>query len=192
MRAELQQLRSMDNKRPGVLENNAPDLAEIEDRLKRRNNVIVFNIPESDTQSSEYDMEAVKAHVGISLSDELLTGVRHFRLGKRFTVPSTTSKANRPRPVKILLYSPEAALRLLKFRPLDRTGKSSNAIKISSDKTPKELAELKDLREELVARTLAGEPNLSIRYINNVPTIVTRPHQKKDNSNKKIDFEKNK
>lgn len=55
-------------------------------------------------------------------------------------------------------------------------------ISIFRDRTTKEREHLSDLRSSLVAKISGGEINLTIKYLNGVPQIV---------SEKKINFEEN-
>lgn len=140
-------------------------IAEINDRKKRENNVIIYNFPEPNEDSLEKNLLQDKTKINETL-ESLVEGsaekiFKTFRLGK----PTT----NRVRPVKVIFkdsYIAGAVLSCKKRIPL-QAGYS-----IGYDQTPIQRDFLKGLRQELEARK-PKEPNLTIKYYNGLPKIVS-------------------
>jgi hypothetical protein len=54
------------------------------------------------------------------------------------------------------------------------TARADFQFTFSEDRTPRQTQYLKSLREELNQRINSGETNLTIKYINRVPQIITK------------------
>ena len=127
-------------------------LDEVEDRERRRNNIVLFGLPELESGN----VEARKEHDKNSLESVLeaidCEGVKIdsvFRLGK-----VVEGKA---RPVKAILCSREGKMEILrKSRSLRNTDQFKRVF-ISIDKTKFQQSEWNKLRNEQVARKEAGE-----------------------------------
>ncbi|CAG5028978.1 unnamed protein product [Parnassius apollo] len=138
---------------------------EIQERKNRSRNLIVFGIPESTANSPEERKSHDKDQVSKTITSlatpepEILTVIR---LGK------PVSKIEKPRPIKVVLANKHNAINVLKNK-----GKLPNSVKVKADMTPYQRDQLRRLREELAARTEKGEQNLTIKYINNIPKIIT-------------------
>lgn len=137
---------------------------EIEDRKNRSRNVIMYGLPESSSTSPEDR----KLHDKLSVSNTLASLpiqapeiVSSFRLGKP---PSN----GQPRPLKVVLSNKHGAVTVLKNK-----SKLPKTISIQSDMTPYQRDQLKKLRDELADRVDKGEKDLTIKYINKVPRIVS-------------------
>lgn len=76
-------------------------------------------------------------------------------------------KLNRNRPIKVYFISQEAARKFLRNKSIIK-----EPIRIYHDQTPHQQQYIKKLVEELQQRTLHGEKNLTIKYINNTPKII--------------------
>ncbi|CAG4996202.1 unnamed protein product [Parnassius apollo] len=138
---------------------------EIQERKNRSRNLIVFGIPESTANSPEERKSHDKDQVSKTITSlatpepEILTVIR---LGK------PVSKIEKPRPIKVVLANKHNAINVLKNK-----GKLPNSVKVKADMTPYQRDQLRRLRGELAARTEKGEQNLTIKYINNIPKIIT-------------------
>lgn len=146
-------------------------LAELHERASRKKNIIVFNAPESpinQTQAARtYEADLVSAIVNSALPGFDVAGIKFFRLGSR--------KADKERPIK-LVFSNELDMSQIigNFSAENLSSDFPNLknVKLSRDRSPLELAGLKQLRIELDTRKQAGEEDLTIKYRNGVPKIV--------------------
>lgn len=148
-------------------------ISEMEERRERSKNVVVFNIPESKAptmaQRIEEDTKSTAQMINriepIANSDIL----RIYRLG--------TSREGACRPIKVELRDFSQAKRLLKSKST-----LPNGLKLKQDLTLKQRAYLTDLRNELESRMKSGEVNLTIKYINSLPKIVSTLPKNSTNS----------
>lgn len=136
--------------------------------MKRAHNVILKGIPESQGSTSERIVHDER-YVG----DVLLTVLRGepgvkpikvVRIGKALS--------NRPRLVKAT-FSDTAVCRRI-FRSKNKlSGTQFRGVSIQDDKTPKQIAHLQEVRNELKRRVEAGEVSVTIKYVHGIPTIVS-------------------
>lgn len=151
----------------------SPDavIAEINDRQSRMNNVILYKVPESDHTNNADKKEHDRSKLLTILASANLSheDVRtFFRIGKRGSTG--------PRPIKLILKSRELALILTKNWNIGTIAENDDTlinVSMTSDKTPNERSFLGNLRGELKKRIENGEPDLTIKYINGVPRIVS-------------------
>lgn len=133
---------------------------ELEKRRKARKNMIVYNFIHDDDVDDLVSFNKILHEFLPTLQPALSA----LRFGK--------SLDNKPLPLKVSFKSDQDVLAILSkkavFAPLN--------IRIKNDQTPEQRSYLKSVQNELNARILKGEHDLTIRYINNVPTIV--PKQK--------------
>lgn len=146
-------------------------MAEMNDRSRRSSNVMVYNLPESassnvdirKTHDSDLVYEFLKSFVP-SFSGR---GLKTSRIGKKHD--------GKPRPLKVFLNTDKEARDILSKFPHDssaRSGTQFASVSIGRDRTPQEQKYLKSLKEELKQRELEGEKNLTIKFKNNIPSIV--------------------
>lgn len=131
---------------------------EIRDRENRAKNILVFGLPESNDPNAdltEFNNLLIKLALDVK-------PLRLIRLGK--------STANKPRPAKIIFESIDNVIKIFK---LSKSFIKYN-LKIDHDKTIRERDILKNLRLTLNNRIQNGEKNLTIKYVNNIPTIVEK------------------
>ncbi|KAK5649431.1 hypothetical protein RI129_000460 [Pyrocoelia pectoralis] len=140
---------------------------EIAERQRRATNIIVFGLPVSEaddvSQSKVNDNSKVTKVIG-ALASVPYDNVKAFRIGR----PRTD---NKPRPVKVVLKSVNEAISILKNKHKLRDHHLYNNLNIAADQTPMQREYLNTLRDELLKK---GDPNLTIRYINNIPKIVPK------------------
>lgn len=169
---ELKNLKSCLSEKNTNIENNSTNLcaedfiSELQDRQNRAHNIIVFNVAESLQQNindRRADDEAnIKDILQVFEDNEIdLSNLKMFRLGSRID--------GRNRPIKVCLKNPADVLRILKNKNKLR----NPIIKIYNDMTPMQREHLKKLQEELRALRNAGDHTKTIKYINNVPKIVS-------------------
>ena len=169
--AELNQAMSNLDNRVAALENQVPppqppnvnidNLAfEIQDRLARSRNIILYGVNEMQGASQQSDSEQVATILsrvpGLDLSNIVTR-----RLGKLVA-------GGKPRPLLVRLISADEVRRILRNRHCLPRGVSA-----SSDKTTSERDYLKALIYE-VTRLNESDPTnkKKIKYINGTPTIV--------------------
>lgn len=126
----------------------------------RENNVIMYDIPESNEESRTdiYTDDLNRVRDELNKIRRNISVKKIFRLGKR---------TNNPRPIKVILESSNDAIFVLK---------NKNKItdhRLKSDDTPMQQGYLKKIRLEIQERKNNGELNLTIKYTHNVPKIVT-------------------
>lgn len=144
-------------------------LSELAERKKRSANVILFGIGECSRQTGdaardkEVRVEHDKSQVHQALAEirEVESPVAVIRLGK----PRQDST---PRPLKVIFPNKKAATNVLK-----NNKKLPSSVSAKNDLTPYQRDYLKSLREELNRRTENGEADLTIKYINNTPKIIS-------------------
>ena len=127
-------------------------LDEVEDREKRRNNVIVFSVEEREQGSleerREHDIDVVNEVLdSLGFGDVVLNNVH--RLGR------TSSGKFRPLKVPLVNYSVKASV-LQKSRLLKQNDKFKN-VYITNDRTKLQQSEWSELRAERDRRKQDGE-----------------------------------
>lgn len=144
-------------------------LEESADRTRRAHNVLVHGAPESNSKTVatriKHDNDIAAKLVDQFLHSEGMHPFKTLRLGG----PSS----KKPRPLKIIFNNVGDVTELMKNFNNDDLDQTLPDIRISRDRTPTERQLLNDIREELKRRTAAGEVNLTIKYRNGVPKIVS-------------------
>jgi hypothetical protein len=136
----------------------------MDERKLRAKNVILYNIPECQSNSSTVriaeDLTKVKSAIQDTNTDLVVEEVKVYRLG--------VLKENKVRPIKIEFKDASLAREILAKRV-----KFRNGVKANNDLTFLQRNQLMDLRKELETRISAGETNITIKYINSVPKIIS-------------------
>lgn len=154
-------------------------IAEMNERARRSRNLMILNLVESGDKNVDvkkgHDFDLTNKLLSNILADFTPGDIKLFRVGKKLQV--------KPRPLKVIMsnsfdvskvignFSPESAAQI------DPVFAS---VKLSRDRTPRELNHLKSLNSELDERKARGETGLTIRYINNVPQITNNPKPPKN------------
>lgn len=148
-------------------------LDEYADRERRKDNLIVHNVPESNKPSLNERNRADKENIEAIIADGLaMTGVEVsnvIRLGGR-----GQNRNNKPRLVMATLATPARKKMILAAAKTLRNTEDWSNIYITPDQTPKEREEGRVLREELRTRRNAGEENIVIRrnkIVAKVPSV---------------------
>lgn len=154
-------------------------MTEIQSRLSRSNNLILFGfnevIPEVDKNlqtSAEFNIsdEIVKLFSVFS-PPSLTTNLKALRIGK------FAQAQKRPRPVKIICSSMEVAKALhkafLEAKRVQTYGPLLQGMRLSWDLTRLQLEEMSFLRKEVDSRRLAGETHARVVFRQGVPHIIT-------------------
>lgn len=139
-------------------------IEEISERNNRKNNIIIYNINESESKSydvrREFEEKAIYETLNAICDVDKRAVVKYFRMGK------IKNGNDKPRPIKVVLNSSSIVLNILKGKH-----KCKSPINISDDKTLMQRSELKALRTELDALNRDGKIK-TIKYINGQPRIV--------------------
>lgn len=117
-------------------------------------------------QNERIDVDAI---LNAAISTSQPSNYKLHRLG-RFN-PSNT----RPRPIKLVLGNESEVHEIIRHAKNLKNHGTYNTIRLSYDRTPRELQRFKDLKRELNERVSKGENNLKIKYVNGAPKIVHLP-----------------
>ena len=134
-------------------------IREYSERERRKCNVVVYNLSESDEDSDAF------AHVckeGLRLNIKI---VKVLRLGR--------SASNKARPLLVTVTDLEEKLLILRNAHNLHRHKDFSNMFISPDRTRQERDTFRMLRDELKRRKLSGETNLVIR--NNKIVVLSKP-----------------
>lgn len=147
---------------------NEEALSDFSDRQTRSKNIIIFNVRESiNTAIDESDSVTVNRifeKIGIDIRPITL-----HRLGKL---------GDKIRPIKIMLQSASEVFKILSLSRLLKNDQIFNEVRITSDRTPKQRIYLQNLRKQLSERISNGEQNLTIKFVNGQPSIISNSTQK--------------
>jgi hypothetical protein len=140
-------------------------LSELAERNTRTKNVIFIGIPEIDDSlpqkdHSSEDLKQITEMVDKVDEKAATKIIRCYRLGLR--------KANNSRPIKVIFQDAEYSDSVLYGRQ-----RFPQNIKVRHDLTIVQRDHLKMLWSEIDERKKKGETNLTVKYINNTPKIVT-------------------
>lgn len=142
-------------------------IAEATERLVRKNNIIIRNLPESTNASS--DTSQVTAILSVIQGSDVAAPVEVARIGK-----TTTGK---PRLLKVKLGNPSQVNAILRNKNKLSLTDRYKKISILADQTPQQMKYLEEVRQELKQRQDSGE-NVTIKYKRGIPTIVPNDDSK--------------
>lgn len=144
---------------------------EIAERQRRASNIIVYNINESSVKNKTARItdECNKIKELLSGIDEVNKNeIRVFRVGKY--------DSNKARPLKVVLANKEEAMKILKNK--QKIIAENPNIRIYSDQTKKQREYYKATKAKLEAIIANGDESKTIKFINNIPTIVKKMQPK--------------
>lgn len=145
---------------------------EMSDRDKRSHNVIVYGVDENTSKVTnvriKFDNDLIATIVNALFPEDVSCKFKSSRIGK------VSNKG--PRPLKIFFQDRNDAFGF--FAKFDKSlvkelSPALANVSVSRDRTPHERKLLENLRSQLKSRLDSGETGLTIKYINNVPKIVT-------------------
>lgn len=145
-------------------------VAEAMERIKRSNNVIIHNLPESLSANSSDSQQTTDFEKVCELT-------KHIQ-GDQSIVPASVRRVGKggngkPRIIIARFNTPEAAKKILKNKKkLKQAHNDFSSVSITDDRTPAQVEYLDKLRSELKHRIDSGEKDLTIRYDKGVPSIV--------------------
>lgn len=138
-------------------------IAEMNDQNLREKNIIICNFPESEattqTDIMKDDTASIKKIIFDLDNSTNSLDLKVYRIGKRDT--------NKPRGVKVEF--PESKWPKIL---LSKKHSLKNNIRMYPDQSVAQRNYLNNLRIELKDRQSSGEQDITIKYINNHPTIV--------------------
>lgn len=143
---------------------------EIQDRMARANNLIIYNLQEGNGDQRSNDAFQVKEILN-KVGNIDTTNVSVRRIGN----PSN----GKPRPIIACLRSQSDVLRVLRNRNL-----LPRTIQLSTDKTPNQRKQLQELRAIVMAHNNSNPATRkTIKYIRGVPTVVDEAKGANNNNN---------
>ena len=149
---------------------------EVMERQNRKQNLIVFGVEEqpqistnNNNQRSAIDKSAVENILQLVRPDADVSGIKIQRLG-RF---SQQNPGNKPRPIRVILNDEFEVQKFIRNAKVLKSNVNYNNITLSFDRTPKQNASYRQVKEQLGIRISNGETNLRIKYINGSPKIVS-------------------
>lgn len=139
------------------------DVTEILSRVEKSHNLIITNV----TEKADIALDTASVH---NIVEHIRKGAGQFLL-KSSRLPSKDS--SKPRWIRAVFSSPECVRDILRNKSKLRGHPDFRHVTIYDDKTREQVSFLNALRTELRRRQAAGETNLTIKYLQGVPTIVT-------------------
>ncbi|KAL5239425.1 hypothetical protein ACI65C_006835 [Semiaphis heraclei] len=144
---------------------------EINERNRRANNLIFYNIEESDSNRSDdritSDFNHINNIISIILSDisrDIPIPLKVIRLGRY--------QPGKMRPIKTIFSTATDVFDIIRNKKKITHSNLPSIINISTDRTPNQRESMKKLREELASRTNNGETGLTIKFQRGVPKII--------------------
>lgn len=145
-------------------------IAEMNDRARRSKNIMLFNLPESSDRGVDtrkrFDLDLVVKLCSKFLPSMNSSSIKVLRVGSK--------NADKARPLKVILDNETSVMYFLSGFSLESAvalDHCFSGIRVSRDRTPREIDFFRSLKSELDARVSQGE-DLTIKYKNNVPCIV--------------------
>lgn len=144
---------------------------EINERNRRANNLIFYNVEESESNRSDDRITSDSNHINniisIVLSDisrDIPVPLKVIRLGRY--------QPGKIRPIKAIFSMATDVFDIIRNKKKISYSIPNSTINISTDRTPNQRESMKKLREELASRTSDGETGLTIKFQRGVPKIV--------------------
>nr|CAH7766646.1 unnamed protein product [Callosobruchus chinensis]CAH7767573.1 unnamed protein product [Callosobruchus chinensis] len=169
--AEVERLKALVGNLPSATAelNFEEVIRETEERSSRKQNLIVYGLPENGVSKQEQEAQddnKIKKMLEL-ISPDARPTMKPFRLGK------FDPTRDKPRPVKIVLLNNLQVQQCVRNVSKLKANNSYRGINISFDKTPKQVEYYKQIREQLNRRIEAGENNLRIKHVRGIPIIVS-------------------
>ncbi|KAJ8671320.1 hypothetical protein QAD02_002579 [Eretmocerus hayati] len=128
---------------------------EVQERMTTAKNIILFHVPENpNILMGVQQVQCILKEIPVDTSN-----IHTYRIG--------TPAANTARPMIVTLNSPQDAHLVLKNKmQIDKI------FIVGLDKTKMQQAQYKRAKSEMDQRLSAGEKDLIIRFVNDIPTVV--------------------
>lgn len=149
---------------------------EIEERIKRKCNLILFGLFESrattiDKDDINDDKKNVLNFISTFFDSSTITDIKTYRIG------NFKQDHQRPRPLKIVLSNYTVAKSLhRKFMSAKKAARDNlmKGMSLHPDKTKYQLEEVTSLKKQLDLRISQGEKNLCLTFRHGTPAITKR------------------
>lgn len=161
--SEIQLLRSRVIQLEHSQSHNVDVIQESHDRLLKEKNLIIFNVPDSDTEASS---------VTTSLVNEIFKDLPNpvsVSNAKRLGKPS-----NRPRPILIQFNSHSEVHSILRIKSKLRSSTRWKEVSISTDMTINQRNHMKLLCAQLKDKRDMGDLSWFIKYVAGIPKLVQK------------------
>lgn len=173
LQEEIQSMKSEYASTPKPEVSNFEDIiAEINERNKRKRNLIIYGIEEhsngTDEDRTKLDKDKTTDLLQFltpTMLEDANYDIKPIRLG--------ISRNNRPRPIKVILKNDQMVNNVIQNAKKLKNNHNFGRVSVAFDRTPREYAHYMKLKSELQERQNAGEQNLKIKYINSIAKIVT-------------------
>ncbi|XP_050536307.1 uncharacterized protein LOC126902750 [Daktulosphaira vitifoliae] len=139
-------------------------ITEAQNRVLKQKNVIFYNIIETPNETLESSCKIVSDLIKDISLDLKVNSVK--RLGK--------PHYNRIRPILVECDSIANVSKLLKNKSKLRAIKKWKKVYVNADLTYNQRIHVRNLKDELNRKRLAGEANLIIKFVKGVPTICPK------------------
>lgn len=144
-------------------------ISEIADRDRRKRNVVVFNVKESESKESavvnnKRVIDEIFNQIGMH---QVIDNLKYNRLGKY------DNSRRSPRPMRITLSSENQVHEVLRNARKLLESDNLKHIRISTDKTRRQIEYYNSLKTLLDQRIKSGEKDLRIKYVQGIPQIVS-------------------
>lgn len=145
-------------------------LQEMNERQRRKCNVVVFGFKEDVITGVQSRADRDKNNIAdmlreISVPENVC--VKAIRIGK------ADHNRNTPRPIKVTVNDEFLTHEIIrKAKNLSNTVRYKD-IRISLDRTPRQIDYYKSVKSQLTERIAGGENNLRIKYVRGIPRIVS-------------------
>ncbi|KAK9721829.1 hypothetical protein QE152_g19993 [Popillia japonica] len=149
-------------------------IREVSERKHRKNNLVIFNLSELSNASREEqcagDLEtARKVFFGLGVTANILDSQRVGRFDPTIE--------DRKRPFKITLSDSNMIPDILRKAKERKKSEKFKVISISKDRTTFQVKLYKIIKEQLNTRLAVGESDLFIKYVRDIPRIVSGRNQ---------------
>nr|CAI5836140.1 unnamed protein product [Callosobruchus analis] len=125
---------------------------EIQERNIRKNNIIVFSLPEQTNRNG--DKNIILDMLRLANLESVLKDIKHFRICR-------TPLPNEPRP-KLIMDCESTMKKIFKDIKLIKESKKFKDIVIVNDRTPMQMSRYRRMKTELEERKQQGENDIQI------------------------------
>lgn len=159
-----QKVQELSNTDPVTRGNNQTDaIRELSERESKKNNLMIFGCEETNS-NDESELKNIQDIIKSVCPEIKMDGLKIRRVGIR--------NANKTRPLKVTLHS-HSEVRNVFFRAKDLVKiPEYRHLALGFDKTARQIAEYKSLKDEMQKRMDNGEKNLRIKYFRDIPRII--------------------
>lgn len=137
-------------------------VAEIMERNSRINNLILFNLPETENEACLSDCDQVI--IILYKMEVTIRPIGVYRIGN--------SSSGRPRPIKIIFSDSSEVALVMRLQNKLNYFPDYKDLRFVTDRTKKQRELLATRHQELIQRREQGENNIILKYIMGTPRII--------------------